>query len=82
MGACDGSSAKRELGGQEALAMWCCRTSDTVEIPMLRSLDLGSDQLSAWVVGQPEAQLPEGLCLVVRVGVQPTRAPAVSLRDR
>jgi hypothetical protein len=36
---------------------------------MLRSLDLGFDQLSAWVVGQPEAQLPEGLCLVVRAGV-------------
>ena len=36
---------------------------------MLRSLDLGFDQLSAWVVGQLQAQLPEDLCFVVGVGV-------------
>jgi hypothetical protein len=36
---------------------------------VLRSLDLGFDQLSAWVVGQLQAQLPEDLCFVVGVGI-------------
>ena len=36
---------------------------------MLQSLDLGFDQLSVRVVGQPEAQRPEDLRFVVGVGV-------------
>jgi hypothetical protein len=38
---------------------------------MLRSLNLGFDQLTAWMVGQPQVQLPENLCLIVGVGVLP-----------
>jgi hypothetical protein len=35
---------------------------------MLRSLYLGFDQLAAWMIGQPQVQLPEDLGLVVGGG--------------
>jgi hypothetical protein len=40
-----------------------------IPLPMLWDLDLGFDQLSARVVGQPQVELPEDLRLVVGIGV-------------